>query len=83
MMHGVQYYQPLEGESNHHNKKRRKLMRSEINSKRAREAMSDDIDFVFELAVSIPDLLVDNSVLYVLQSIVIFFISNFVFQESR
>ena len=32
--------------------------------------MSDDIDFVVELAVSIPDLLVDKSVLYVLQSIV-------------
>ena len=71
MMHGVQYYQPVEGESIRHKKKRRKLMRSEINSKRAREAMSDDdIDFVVELAVSIPDLLVDNSVLYVLQSIV-------------
>ena len=71
VMHSVQYYQPVEGESIRHNKKRRKLMRSEINSKRAREAMSDDdIDFRVELAVSIPDLLLDNCVLYVLQSIV-------------
>ena len=71
MMHGVQYYQPVEAESIRHNKKRRKLMRSEINSKRAREAMpDDDIDFVVELAVSIPGLLVDKSVLYVQQSIV-------------
>ena len=27
VMHGVQYYQPVEGESIRHNKKRRKLMR--------------------------------------------------------